>query len=303
MTLEIRKRKVSSGQLQKKKHQIVGAMVHAMRNHPPSKEDMFLVLNKIKETFPELEALRGTFTSLPGKISYQWWKLLPIYDIFFTVERKLKKKPFSVGRAMDTFAHLVWLANLCFMDELLILAEKPRVAQKGEWTARELRAEQITLNIGLINARFRMVTGSKKVFVFREDMPDFFRRLPTACKGHDDFLVKIQSLASIFEVDIKALRALLPSADPSWKSIKLIEKWLDGRSASDSTQVIDVWKNIAKLRNIPPTHASINDEVVHAIEFFDERIPVNFSKLWDSVLDRFLESLYKFQEILDTLTS
>jgi len=303
MTLEIRKRKVSSGQLQKKKQQIVEAIIYAMRNHPPMKDDMFVVFNKIKETFPELEALRETFVSVPrGKISRQWWELLPIYDIFFTVERKLKKKPFSIWWAMDTFAYLVWLANLCFMDDLLVLAEKPRVGQKGEWLARELRAEHITFNIRLINTRFRTVTNSKKVFVFREDVPDFFRRLPTACKGYDDFLGKVQSLASIFEVDIEPLRTLLSSIDPSWRSIKLIEKWLDDKGALD-THVIDVWKNIVQLRNIPPTHASMSDETVRAIEFFDERIPVNFSKLWSSILDRFLESLHRFQEILGDLAS
>lgn len=301
MTDETHKSKVSSEQLQEKKQQIAKALIEAMRNHPPSKQDMYLVLNKMKEAFPELEALRGPMAKLPGEISVQWFLMLPIYDIFRTVERKLKKKPLHPERAKDAFAHLLWLATkLLFMDDLLILAEQ-KVVEKGEWTMRQLRAEQIQGHIRIANALFRKTTGSKDVFIFREDVPDFFTRLPTPCRGSDDFLGRVQSLASIFEVRLKPLRALVLTTDRSLGSIKLVEKWLEEKGVSQYAGIISTWKNIRRVRKIPPIHAGISVEVLDAIEFFGERFPVNFSQLWDSILDKFLESLVKFQEILSDL--
>lgn len=302
MTYKTYKQEGSSEQLQEKKHQIVKALIVAMRNHPPLKKDMNMILNKIKEAFPELEALKGPMSKLPGAITLPWFKMLPIHDIFITVERKLRKKPFHPERAKDAFAHLLWLATkLLFMDELLSLAERQKVVEEGEWTMREIRAENIQFNMRAINAQFKRITHSKIVLIFREDVPDFFTRLPTASRGLEDFLGKIQSLAIVFEVNLKPLRALVPGADSSWGSIKLVERWLEDKKVLDYTQMINVWKKIIKLRKIPPTHAPMSDEVVDAIEFFGEKLPVDFSKLWDSILDRFLESLVKFQEILSSL--
>jgi hypothetical protein len=134
----------------------------------------------------------------------------------------------------------------------------------------------------------------------RARIPDFFTRLPTPCRGYDDFLGKIQSLATIFEVDTKPLRALVPDADLNWGSIKLIEKWLENKTP-DYAQIVNVWRNIVQLRKIPPTHALMKEEVIDAIEFFGRQLPINFPLLWDSILESFLQSLLKFQEILTNL--
>lgn len=53
---------------------------------------------------------------------------------------------------------------------------------------------------------------------------------------------------------------------------------------------------------MPPTHVQIRDEIVEAIYFFGGQFPLeDFSQLWNSILDRFLESLIKLQEILSSL--
>jgi len=297
------KQEASNEQLQEKKRQIAKALIEATRNHPPSKEDMYEILNKIKEVFPELEALKIPISRLPGKISLQWFNILPIYNIFMTVERKLKKKPFMPQYASDAFAHLLWLAvNLLFKDDFLILAGK-KVEEKGEWPTRQLRAEQIQGYIRVANALFRRIASSKDVIIFREDVPDFFIKLPTLCRGKDDFLVRVQSLASIFEVKLKPLRALVKTSDPSLGSIKLVEKWLEEKGVSQYSEIIDPWKNIIQLRKIPPTHASMSDEILHAVEFFGGQYPINFPQLWDSILDTFLESLIEFQKILNDLST
>jgi len=300
MTRETHCQKALGEQLEEKKRLISQTIINAMRNHPPLKEDMLLILSQIKETFPELEALRRPMRRLSDKITLPWFQMLPIYDIFITVERKLKKKPFSPEHAKDTFAQLLWLALiLLFKDDLLKLQEKLEVIEV-ERGAKELRAEHIIFLIRSTNTLLKKATHSKDVSMFREDVPDFFTRLPTPCRGYDDFLGKIQSLATIFEVDTKPLRALVPDADLNWGSIKLIEKWLENKTP-DYAQIVNVWRNIVQLRKIPPTHALMKEEVIDAIEFFGRQLPINFPLLWDSILESFLQSLLKFQEILTNL--
>lgn len=110
---------------EEKKHQIAKSLIDAMRNHPPLKKDMYIVLNQLKEAFPELIALKEPMSKLPEVISKEWFNLIPTYDIYTRVEKKLKKKPFRPQAAMDAFAYLMWLAtNLLFRDELRSLAEK-----------------------------------------------------------------------------------------------------------------------------------------------------------------------------------
>ena len=166
-----------------------------------------------------------------------------------------------------------------------------------EQKERETRAKQIQFNITTANTLFRRRTiASAKLL--REDVPRLFTELAIPCKGLDDFTVKIQSLASLFEVELDPLRALIVSPDRNLGSIKLIEKWLEQKGVSNYRNIIDVWKNINRLRRNPPTHAKMSTNTVEAVNFFNCTFPINFSQLWDNVLKRFLESLLKFQEVL-----
>lgn len=65
--------------------------------------------------------------------------------------------------------------------------------------------------------------------------------------------------------------------------------------------MVYVWKNMIQLRKVPPTHAKMSSDVIEALTFFGEQFPIDFSLLWDCILDKFLESLLWLQEILDSL--
>jgi len=199
-----------------------------------------MVLNKLKEAFPDLDALRAPMSQLGEEISREWFDILPIYNLFMTVEKKLKKKPFMPQHARDTFANLLWLSvNLLFRDDLRIFAEEKATEKEGDWTKRELCGEKIQFHIRAANVLVRRRTGLKHVLLFREDVPEFFMKLPTVCRGKDDFLGRIQSLASIFEMRLEPLRALAPTANRDLKSIRLVEKWLDEEGVSDYGQAIN----------------------------------------------------------------
>ena len=65
--------------------------------------------------------------------------------------------------------------------------------------------------------------------------------------------------------------------------------------------MIETWRNIVKLRNMDPMHPYVNSkELLNILNFFDlkKKIPYNSTLLWDSILDKFLISLEKWQGIL-----
>lgn len=184
------KSKVSSEQSMEKKRQIAIDLIDAMRNHPPSIQDMHSILGKIKEAFPELEVLKGPMSQLPGEITQPWFEMLPIYDEFRTVERNLKKKPLHPEDAKNAFAHLLYLTTLLlFKNDLIDIGKEQEVAE-NEWAEKEIRAEQIQFNIMSCNALFKKIAKSNNALIFREDVSDFFVKLPTRCKGKEDFFRK-----------------------------------------------------------------------------------------------------------------
>jgi len=64
--------------------------------------------------------------------------------------------------------------------------------------------------------------------------------------------------------------------------------------------MIKTWQNIVNLRNAIPLHP--RDQPIQALEFFGASFPVDYEQLWSNVLDRFLESLKKFVELLAGLS-
>lgn len=151
--------------------------------------------------------------------------MLNIYDLLTTAERKLKKKPFTPSCAREVFAYILWLAfDLLFKDDFFVSNVKEKVSEDGQQARREIRAERIQLNIRFTNALFKKATGSRNALILREDVPGFFTKLPTRCTGSKDFPARIQSLGSIFEVDLRPLKSIVAEVNPKWGSIRLLEK-------------------------------------------------------------------------------
>lgn len=274
-------------------------ILEATRNYPPMKDDICEILKELKELFPELETLKKLRSKISsGGVSAFWWKMIPIYDLNKRIEAEINKKPFHSKRAREVFAYILWLSHeLLFKKDLQKMINKEEAINEYEDTQRQLRTERIILGIIFANEKFKKITGSKDVYIFRQDVPIFFAKLPTKCQGADDFLARIQSLGSIFEVNLEPLRRIVSNADPKFGSIRIVHEWFKEKEIPHYEEIIEVWENIRLLRNAPPTHPRVSPKIFKVLTFFGESLPINFTKLWDSILKEFSESLERIQEI------
>lgn len=148
----------------------------------------------------------------------------------------------------------------------------------------------------------RLIVETNRVFLarrsarlFREDRLNAVNELHKPCCDYDNFVVKIASLATLFEVNLDPLRSLVTR--PRRKgSVKLVEDFLSESGIVYDSDMVQTWKNIKILRNMPPLHAGRRDSrearrYLRALEFLGMNPPIHYPELWDNILDRFVESL------------
>jgi len=156
-------------------------------------------------------------------------------------------------------------------------------------------AAQIVDELRTINILFNNITGIQNLF--SEDI-QVVSQLHTPCRTREDYWMKIGSLALLFEREVKSLRKLVKNPAPAWKSIKLIEVWLQQNNIPYDLELVQVWKNIKELRNATFPYHSGDARIVNILQFFDQGFPPDYTKLWDPILEKFLESLRKFRATL-----
>ena len=167
----------------------------------------------------------------------------------------------------------------------------------GKERERHAKVSEIINQMIMANNLFQ---ERRKAELFRLDKAGIVERLHSPCASADDFAGDVASLASLFEVPLDPLRVLVPKAQTEWKSITLVEKMLESEKVRFDSDMIKTWQNIVNLRNAIPLHP--RDQPIQALEFFGASFPVDYEQLWSNVLDRFLESLKKFVELLAGLS-
>ena len=123
------------------------------------------------------------------------------------------------------------------------------------------------------------------------------------CENEAQFVTKIASLSSLFNVDLTPLRNLVKKPPNTWRSIKLIEKWLQDSIVTYNLDMIQTWANIVSLRNMEPIHETDPIELKRILNFFNVqmRYPLDYSGLWDEILEMFKLSLNEWRDILNIL--
>lgn len=185
-------------------------------------------------------------------------------------------------------------------DFLQSIQTSPEAVQELEKkTNRDDRAINIVRLVGETN---RIFLAKRSATLFRENHLGVVNELHTPCSGYDNFIVKIASLATLFEVNLTPLRCLITNPGNKGR-IQLIEEFLDQRGVTYNSNIIETWKNIKILRNMPPLHAGRRDtrearRYLGALRFFGISHPINYPDLWDAILGRFLESLVEWQNTL-----
>ena len=180
-------------------------------------------------------------------------------------------------------------------ERLADIYKKCRLRQRVEAIKPSI-ATHIVDEIRTINILFQNLTGTQKN-LFSEDI-QIVNQLHTPCRTKEDYWLKIGSLALLFEREVKSLRKIVKNPNPAWKSIKLIEVWLKQNDIPYDLEMIQVWKSIKDLRNTTFPYHSGDARIVNTLQFFDQGFPPDYPKLWDSILEKFLESIRKFRATL-----
>lgn len=164
---------------------------------------------------------------------------------------------------------------------------------------RRTRATRITTLIGATNTTFQ---AKKEAKLFLEENRRIIMELFNPCENEIEFTSKIASLAALFRAQIRPLKKLIQ--DPGDRgSIRIIEKWLQDSNIEYDSSMIETWLNIVSLRNMAPIHHTDPIELKRILDYFGipMRFPLDYSSLWDSILNKFLISLEQWQEILNNL--
>ncbi len=168
---------------------------------------------------------------------------------------------------------------------------------------KELRRRERANEIVNLMCNSNVLFFSRKhAKLFREDTPQIFPELYSPCQNNHDLVTKIASICSLFEVNLTPLRGLITEAPEDFASIRLVELWLTSAGIPFEPDMVNIWKNIRTLRNIPPLHSGSHaQELTSALSFFGETFPINYERLWDTVLDKFRFSLEEWQRILSNV--
>ncbi len=160
------------------------------------------------------------------------------------------------------------------------------------------RASRIAKALQVSNLLFEAKRNAKLV---REDNIMLIGELYTECDDETHFTTKIARLANLFEVPLAPLRGLVHEPNDRG-SIRLVEKWLQDERISHDADMIETWKNILVIRNAEPLHANTKAvEFLRALKFFGIHFPIDYSKPWDAILERFVMSMEAWQRILENL--
>jgi len=193
-----------------------------------------------------------------------------------------------------------YFEKLLIPIENLQIASEPvsiHIRNRTELEQRFSMASEVSTLIRNIN-----LTGAMKLETpfFKENM-ELILQIINRCNNKDDFTVKIANLAALFEVNKKRLENLVEDSDDKG-TIKLTHSLCIEKNIEFNESLFETWYKIRDFRNMYPTHSDIDPKKYRdLLLFFNEpiRMPPDFSRLWDSVLSKFILSLQEFQTLLN----
>lgn len=140
-----------------------------------------------------------------------------------------------------------------------------------------------------INAIFGQRYKEKLLLIDQErNLLEFFRE----ANSQEEFFYRVAALANIVgNINIPILRRITSISDRSVKSISLLEAYL--QTISDkSGSVVEVFRNLIRIRQGYPVHGDQVAGVLEAHEFFKIKYPVrNYKEAWKILLLSYLSTL------------
>jgi len=188
----------------------------------------------------------------------------------------------------------VLLATRRIQEENEILIRRNETLQR--YIVASERAHVIVNTIKSCNLLFKHLTDVSHLF--REDI-QVVSGLHLPCENEKDFLVKLGGLKTLFEVDLDPIRLKLKDFKKDWKLLKLMEQWFCENDLAYDKNMFQTWRNIIDLRDASFPYHPTDTRIVDLLRSFDQSFPVQYAKLYDSILDKFLESLNLLQIALN----
>lgn len=119
------------------------------------------------------------------------------------------------------------------------------------------------------------------------------------CSNEKEFDQCLGALASLFEVPLTSIKSQISSPDEKWKSIKLLEAWnVEKNKGVIPESVFKTWMSIVGLRSAKFPFHEDEPDIVDIVAFFGHKFPLDYERLWKSILTKFFESLEELQRAL-----
>ncbi len=138
--------------------------------------------------------------------------------------------------------------------------------------------------------------------------PEQSSLMSAPCYSLVDFTSKIGPLASLLEMNVKALRKVLSTYEENWKSVKLLNALFEEKNkySNEIKNAIDLLKDIITLRNkIAPFHPPSERESSEILKKLGIVLTASSTTEWqrnaDILLNKFLSALQKIREHLSSL--
>jgi len=174
-------------------------------------------------------------------------------------------------------------------------AQTKQIEYLERYMIASLRAHVIVNTIKSCNLLFKHLTDTP---LFREDI-EAVNGLHVPCQNEEDFLVKLGGLKTLFEVDLDPIRLKLKDFKKDWKLLKLVEQWFCENHLAYDKNMFQTWRDIIDLRDASFPYHPTDTRIVGLLRSFGHSFPVQYAKLYDSILDKFLESLNLLQIALN----
>ncbi len=278
------------------KARIASLLLRNIEGGDATREDILQIRLELEKSMDDLGLIEKQYKSSESSFGisrFKWDNLLVVW-LKERIEKELKK-PLNSLRARQVFAYTIWLSvELLFKEDLRL------VSRQEDFFYRANRANRITAYILSLNDSFQKLENDNDVCLFKTDLPSLFVKLPTICQNScDDFSVKVGRLTCVFEPAISRLRKLVRTNTEGLKSIDIIHEWLRVSEIPSVVDIVETWKKIVRVRAEAIHSESLGTRADSVLEFFGQsEPPVDYSKLWDSVLDKFLESLERLQVVI-----
>lgn len=149
-----------------------------------------------------------------------------------------------------------------------------------------------------INVVFATENKEKLLLLNQErNLLDFFK----TASSEEEFSFRLLSLGQVARyMNVNILRKLTNETDTQIGSIVLLDNFLKSINRPNKN-IIDILKQIGRIRQGYPAHVDIPD-VVKGYQFFGLKYPVeNFEEAWTTLLNYYLQALKELYEIFADL--